>query len=58
MCVCVCIISKYMNVLYKTTAVSRANIVASHLADPGLIPGWVSFPGRGFFNCKTNVGQT
>ena len=24
---------------------SRGNILASHLVFPGLIPGWVSFPG-------------
>ena len=28
---------------------SRGNIVASHLAGPGSIPGRVSFPGWGFF---------
>ena len=29
---------------------SRGNIVASHLAGPGLIPGRVSFPGCGFWS--------
>ena len=28
---------------------SRSNIVASHLAGAGLIPGWDRFPGWGFF---------
>ena len=41
---------------------SRGNIVASHLAGPGLIPVLVNFPDWGFFqvflNCKTNDGKT
>ena len=41
---------------------SRVNIVISHLAGPGSILGWVSFPGWGFseffLNYETNVGKT